>query len=216
MLPPLQDLLQNFPGRLIDAELPKLPRPETGRIDIGSVFGMDTSFHPVLAVRRADRDTDHTMLRIRRHTLDNQIRCADFFQSFDALRSGFITGPQFLRGLDRMGVSGAHRLHLSDGELANVLQRYADTDDTQRINWKQFELDVDDGLTTVRNLDKRPYEIVVVPPPAVLDVEPSGQASWAEQTEGLRSQCDVAMLRVKEKIAKRRLYLEPMFRSFDK
>lgn len=161
-------------------------------------------------------ECDHTLLRIRRHTLDNQIRVSEFFQSFDALRCGFVTGAQFLRGLDRMGVSGLHRLHLSAGELDNVRRRYSDTGDPARVNWKRFELDVDDGLQAVRNLDKRPYEIVEVPPQAVLDVEPLGQASWAQQTDGMRSQCDVALLRVKEKIAKRRLYLEPLFRDFDK
>jgi len=56
-----KDLITNFPGRLLDAELPKLPRPEIGVISIADVFGKETSFHPVLKPKKAQKDVKNVI-----------------------------------------------------------------------------------------------------------------------------------------------------------
>lgn len=154
------------------------------------------------------------MLRIKRHTLDNQVRVADFLQHFDPLRCGFITRSQFARGLDLMGVSGLQRLYLSDAELTNLALMYKDEYDDSRVNWKSFETDIEE-VVAVRCLDKRPYEIVDAPQTAVVELERIGQADWQQQQPPLRSLCEEALFKVKAKISKRRLYLEPFFKAFD-
>lgn len=155
------------------------------------------------------------MLRIKRHTLDNQVRVAEFFQHFDPLRAGYVTRSQFVRGLDQMGVSGLQRLHLSDGELTGLAVKYQDEHDASRVNWKSFETDIEE-VNTVRCLDKKPYEIVESPQPAVAELERIGQANWQEQSAEMRTMCEEALFKVKAKILKRRLYLEPFFKAMDK
>lgn len=156
-----------------------------------------------------------TILRIKRHVLDNQVRVADFMQHFDPLRSGYITRSQFLRGLDLLGVSALQRLYLSDGELADLGTRYVDAHDASRIDWKSFETDIEE-VCTVRCLDKKPYEIVEMPPPEVVQLERVGQANFEAQSPLIRTTCDEALFKTKAKISKRRLYLEPFFRAFDR
>lgn len=208
------DFSKNFPGRLIDAELPKLPRPEIGRIRISDVFGKETSFHPALNKVKVHKNIDEIILRIQRYIMENRIRIHEFFQDFDPLRSGFITKSQFLRGIDAIGISGLDRMYLSEYELENLCEAYQDELDSSRIDYLTFE-DVIDRVFTIKNLDKKPYEIVVAPPRAVAELPRDGSENWQQQTSDIRDLCEEAVQKVKDRILKRRLFIEPMFKVYD-
>lgn len=75
-----QNLLDQFPGRIITAELPKLPRPEIGRVLPGQVFGRQSVFHPVMEKRKELMPLVETLQRIQRHILEHRIRINEFFR----------------------------------------------------------------------------------------------------------------------------------------
>lgn len=72
--------MENFPGKLIDAELPKLPRPEVGTVNIGEVYGKQSSNHPVLKKNRPTMANQKLVQRIMKFVHDNQLRVQDYFQ----------------------------------------------------------------------------------------------------------------------------------------
>lgn len=69
-----------FPGRIINAELPKLPRPEIGHILLASVIGKQDNFHTAIKPAPEQDDLRTVILRIQRHVLDNSLRVAEFFK----------------------------------------------------------------------------------------------------------------------------------------
>lgn len=73
-------MLSQFPGRLINAELPKLPRPEIGKIMASSIFGKQTIFHPSLNTPSQVEDKITIIRRVQRHVLENRLRVGDFFK----------------------------------------------------------------------------------------------------------------------------------------
>lgn len=74
------DILPQFPGRVISAELPKLPRPEIGKIILSSIIGKEDNFHPAIKKPAAQEDLRTVVLRIQKHVLENRIRIDQFFQ----------------------------------------------------------------------------------------------------------------------------------------
>lgn len=76
----MQDLLAQFPGRVINAELPKLPRPEIGKILASSIFGKQTIFHPALNPPKQQETTLQIVKRVQRHVLENRLRVREFFK----------------------------------------------------------------------------------------------------------------------------------------
>lgn len=76
----MQDLLPQFPGRLIDAELPKLPRPEIGKVLASSIFGKQSIFHPALETPRRQQELITLMRSIQKHVLENRLNVPEFFK----------------------------------------------------------------------------------------------------------------------------------------
>lgn len=74
------ELLDQFPGRVITAELPKLPRPEVGKIMPHRVFGRQTIFHPVMEPTRESMPLPEVIERIQRHILESRIQIHGFFK----------------------------------------------------------------------------------------------------------------------------------------
>ncbi|KAL3279480.1 hypothetical protein HHI36_016990 [Cryptolaemus montrouzieri] len=74
------DMVAQFPGRVIDAELPKLPRPEIGKILASSLFGKKNVFHPALKEKYQNEDLITIMSRIQQHVLKNRLRVNEFFR----------------------------------------------------------------------------------------------------------------------------------------
>jgi len=76
----LQELLDHFPGQLITVELPKLPRPEIGKVLPSEVFGKQVVFHPVMESPKEAMPMLEIIRRIQRHILEQRIRIHDFFK----------------------------------------------------------------------------------------------------------------------------------------
>lgn len=73
-------MLNQFPGQVITAELPKLPRPEIGKITPSQVFGKRMVFHPVMERTRETMPMPEVVKRIQRHILEHRIRIHEFFK----------------------------------------------------------------------------------------------------------------------------------------
>lgn len=79
------------------------------------------------------------------------------------------------------------------------------------ISHQMFHLVVE-----IRSLDKRPYVIVESPQQDVLDLPKDGLENWNSQDPQMKDFCEDTLFRVKSKIVKRQLYLEPCFKDLDK
>lgn len=66
------------------------------------------------------------------------------FQDYDPLNCGRIAPQQFRRALDAMGLGAV----LSQPEMVCVMRHYLDPNDQERICWRTFEDDCDQGQQT--------------------------------------------------------------------
>ncbi|XP_017773462.1 PREDICTED: uncharacterized protein LOC108560438 [Nicrophorus vespilloides] len=209
------DIMSQFPGRVINAELPKLPRPEIGKIMAASVFGKQSIFHPALNAPSQRQSLLEIIRRIQRHVLENRIRISDFFEGFDSLGSGKITASQFHRGLDAVGISGLQRLYISLPEIKTISIQYQDPIDPTRVCWKTFADDIDQ-VFTVKNLERAPMLQVASPPREVKELPKRGTKSWDNVNPSMRDLCEETVEKVKNRIMRRRILLKPVFRNYDK
>jgi hypothetical protein len=142
---------EKFPGKIIVADIEKLPRPEVGKVDIAETFGTSRACHPCVGQnKKRDIKFIELMLRIKKHILDNAIRTREFFEKFDDFRTGFITKSQFHRGLDAIGLSGLHRLYVAPHDLEKIFNNYSDSWDDlmpDRIKWSKFCDEIDEVFT---------------------------------------------------------------------
>ncbi|XP_045460656.1 uncharacterized protein LOC123671052 [Harmonia axyridis] len=209
------DMVSQFPGRVIDAELPKLPRPEIGKILASSLFGKKNVFHPALKEKYQNEDLITIMSRIQQHVLKNRLRVNEFFKDFDPLRCGKITTSQFHRGLDSLGISGIQRMFLSLPEIETLITQYRDPTDPMRVCWQTFEDDVDHVFTT-KNLEKTPELEVNPPSQEVQLLQRKGTKAWHQVNTSRRNLCEDAVDKIKKRVLKRGLLLKPSFRDYDK
>lgn len=70
------------------------------------------------------------------------VHCFLFEQDYDPLNSGRIAPQQFRRAMDAMGLGAV----LSPEEVVCVLRHYLDPNDGQRVCWRTFEDDCDQGI----------------------------------------------------------------------
>lgn len=209
------DLMSQFPGRVINAELPKLPRPEIGKVMAASVFGKQSIFHPALELPPQTKTLIELIRSIQRYVYQNRIRVNEWFTNFDPLGQGKVTVSQFHRGLDAMGMSGLRRLYLSLPEVKTICIQYADPIDPSRVCWKTFEDDVNQ-VFTVKELEKAPMLQVVSPPREVEELPNIGSRDWAKVEVSRRELCEETVSKVKNRIMRRRILLKPVFRDYDK
>lgn len=209
------DMLPQFPGRLISAELPKLPRPEIGKVILSSILGKEQTFHPAINKAVEQEDLRTVISRIQRHMWDNRIRIEDFFKQFDPLRCGKITISQFQRGLELLGIGRIHRLFLSHPEIRSLIMYYKDPSDPDRVCWQTFENDINLVFTT-KLLEKHPSIAVEVPLRDVMELNPKGGKNWQKVNGSMRDLCEETVDKIKRKITTRRVSLKPAFRNYDK
>ncbi|XP_076267066.1 uncharacterized protein LOC143200510 isoform X1 [Rhynchophorus ferrugineus] len=209
------DIMSLFPGRVIDAELPKLPRPEIGNISAARLFGKQSIFHPALQDPKKIEHILTTISMIQEHVLRNRLRVNTFFKHFDLLNSGRITVDQFHRGLDALALSGKQRFFLSLPDVEAVINQYRDPCDSTRVCWKTFEDDID-HVFTVKELEKVPTLKVDPPPQEVRDLPRLGGKNWQTVNTEHRDLCEDTVYKVKQKIIHRRILLKPVFKDFDK
>lgn len=78
--PRVQEVLPNFRGRAMTAELPKLARPEVGTVPTDAVFGVQKIFHPVLNKPRDPESLQRVIQRIQRYAYTEGVRIGQFFR----------------------------------------------------------------------------------------------------------------------------------------
>ncbi|XP_024882174.1 uncharacterized protein LOC112461240, partial [Temnothorax curvispinosus] len=208
-------LLDQFPGRIITAELPKLPRPEIGRIVPSQVFGKQTVFHPVMERTRETMSTPEVVKRIQRHILEHRIRIYEFFKGFEYLNVARVTVPQFRRALDALQISSLGRLWLLEPEVDALIALYKDPDDPDRVCWRMFEDDID-RVFTVKRLDKLPSLKVESPPQEIVELPRRGTSNWQCQPKNMRDFCEDILQRVRQRVEERRILLKQFFKDYDK
>ncbi|XP_015588421.1 uncharacterized protein LOC107264555 [Cephus cinctus] len=209
------DLLNQFPGRVITAELPKLPRPEIGKVLPSKVFGKQSVFHPAIKENRDLMPLLEVIQRIQRHILENRIRIHEFFKEFDHLNVGRVTISQFRRGIDALQVSSLGRLYLAEAEINGIITLYKDPNNPDRVCWRTFEDDID-HVFTVKELDKLPNLRIESPPREITELCRRGQSDWQHEEKSLRELCEDSLQKVKHRINERGLILKQFFKEYDK
>ncbi|XP_029049367.2 uncharacterized protein LOC114879045 [Osmia bicornis bicornis] len=209
------ELLDQFPGRVITAELPKLPRPEIGKLLPSKVFGKQTVFHPVMEEPRADMPLMKIIQQIQRHILENRIRISEFFKRFGHLNVGRVTVSQFKRGLDGLQVSSLGRLYLAETEIDALVEIYKDPNDPDRVCWRTFQDDIDQ-VFTVKELEKLPNLTVESPPKEIADLKRRGTADWQCVPASIRDLCEETLQKVRHRINERRILIKQFFKDYDR
>ncbi|XP_011637056.1 uncharacterized protein LOC105427136 [Pogonomyrmex barbatus] len=208
-------LPEQFPDRIITTELPKLLRPEIGKIASSQVFGKQTIFHSVMEPTRETMPTPEVIKRIQRHILERRIRIHEFFKGFEYLNDGRVTVSQFRRALDALQISSLGRLWLLEPEIDALIAFYKDPDDSDRVCWQTFQDDIDQ-VFTVKGLDKLPNLKVESPPQEIAVLPRKGTLNWQCQSKSIRDLCEDILLRVKQRVQERRILLKPFFKDYDK
>ncbi|XP_076248190.1 uncharacterized protein LOC143188044 [Calliopsis andreniformis] len=209
------ELLDQFPGRIITAELPKLPRPEIGRIIPSKVFEKQTVFHPVMEEPRKTMPLMEVIQRIQRHILENRIRISQFFKSFDPLNAGKVTISQFERGLDTLQISSIGRLYLAETEINALISLYKDPNDPDRVCWRTFADDIDQ-VFTVKELEKLPNLKVESPPKEIAELSRKGTTNWQCEPKSIRELCEDTLQKVRHRVEERRILLKQFFKDYDR
>ncbi|KAK2582407.1 hypothetical protein KPH14_004725 [Odynerus spinipes] len=208
-------LLDQFPGRVITAELPKLPRPEIGQVAPARVFGKQTVFHPVMEQRKEQMSLMELIRRIQRHIFEHRIRIYEFFKDFDPLNDGKVTVSQFRRGLDALQVSSLGRLYVAETEIDALITLYKDPNDPDRVCWRTFEDDINQ-VFTVKELEKLPNLKVVSPPKEVAELPRRGTTDWQCEKTDIRKLCEDTLQKVRHRVEERRILLKQFFKNYDR
>ncbi|XP_003693091.1 uncharacterized protein LOC100867927 [Apis florea] len=209
------ELLDQFPGRIITAELPKLPRPEIGREIPSKVFGKQTVFHPVMEEQKTVMPLMEIIQRIQRHILEHRIRISEFFKDFDPLNAGKTTISNFRRGLDGLQVSSLGRLYLAETEIDALIALYKDPNDPDRVCWRTFEDDID-KVFTVKELEKLPNLKVESPPKEIEELSRKGTLDWQCQEKSKRDLCEETLLKIRYRVNERRILIKQFFKDYDR
>ncbi|CAK9796667.1 hypothetical protein ANTQUA_LOCUS837 [Anthophora quadrimaculata] len=209
------ELLDQFPGRIITAELPKLPRPEIGTLIPSKVFGKQSVFHPVMNEPKSAMPLMEVIQRIQRHIFENRIRISDIFKSFDPMNAGKVTISQFKRGLDSLQISSLGRLYLAETEIDGLVTLYKDPNDPDRMCWRTFEDDID-KVFTVKELEKLSNLRVEAPPREIAELSRKGATNWQCEQKSIRDLCEETLLKIRHRVEERRILLKQFFKDYDR
>ncbi|CAD6233859.1 GSCOCG00007354001-RA-CDS [Cotesia congregata] len=208
------ELMDQFPGRIITAELPKLPRPEIGVKNPHEIFGRQSIFHPVFEKQKQSMSVQETMMRIQKKVLERRLRVREFFQHFDVFNSGRLTNSQFHRGLDSL-LKSSGGFYLSENEIKNLIIQYSDPNDPSRVLWRVFEDDVN-HVFTINELEKLPLLQVNFPPLEIEELPERGAKNWQVVSSEARDLCEETLMKIRRKIQHRQIYLKQFFNDYDK
>ena len=71
----------------------------------------------------------------------------EFFEDFDPLRLGTVSQARFIRVLASLGLTGLDGIPLTEAQMHALCNHYRHPEQRDLIIWKQFEQDVESGLT---------------------------------------------------------------------
>ncbi|KZC06769.1 hypothetical protein WN55_07542 [Dufourea novaeangliae] len=209
------EILDQFPGRIITAELPKLPRPEIGKLIPSKVFGKQIVFHPVMKETKDTMPLMEVIQRVQRHIFENRIRISEFYKRFDPLNVGKVTIAQFKRGLDGLQISTLGRLYLAKPEIDVLVTFYKDPNDPDRVCWRTFADDIDQ-VFTVKELEKLPNLRIDSPPTEIAKLRRRGAPNWQCETKNIRDLCEDALQKVRHRVNERRIWIKQFFKDYDR
>ncbi|XP_053976671.1 uncharacterized protein LOC128875266 [Hylaeus volcanicus] len=209
------ELLDQFPGRIITAELPKYPRPEVGKIQPSKVFGKQAVFHPVMEESKDLMPLKEIIQRIQRHILETRIRISEYYKRFDHLNVGKVTISQFKRGLDGLQISTLGRLYLAEPEIDALVTLYKDPNDPDRVCWRTFQDDIDQ-VFTVKELEKLPNLRIECPPKKIAELSRRGTSDWQCEKKSMRDLCEEALQKVRNRVKERRILMKQFFKDYDR
>ncbi|XP_049786581.1 uncharacterized protein LOC126188895 [Schistocerca cancellata] len=231
----LGDRVSQYPGRYLSAEMPKLPRPELGKVSYpaqhrdshkkrGCRHKMDSSkgqmivccqflkmcnaTHTALTTYPPDESADQLVRRLQHHVLSEGIRTREVFTDKDPHKTGRVTREQFRCALDMLGVAGTQRLFMSETEIHSLADAYKDPDNESYICWDRFVNDID----KVHGLEKFPCLRVEVPPNGVRDVPQRGAVQPGTPLPKL---CQDALDNIKIQLKELSCQLRPGFSNYD-
>ncbi|KAJ3075759.1 hypothetical protein HDU98_006997 [Podochytrium sp. JEL0797] len=145
------------------------------------------------------------MDRIRYQAATKRIRVAEFFRDFDKLRCYSIPRQEFIRGINRIGLS------LTEEEYQNLAEKYADHSGKKGCcRWKDFESDVEKVFVD-NHLESQPTK-----PPHLTPINRNPFESDDHLTDLERITLKKTMRSLAEHWKVRRTSLKPFFKDFDK
>ncbi|KAI9346901.1 hypothetical protein BDR26DRAFT_916308 [Obelidium mucronatum] len=163
------------------------------------------------AGRRQNQSNSHRttletlMDRIRYHAATKRIRVAEFFRDFDKLRCYSIPRQEFIRGINRIGLS------LTPEEYEDLAEAYADKAGKKGCcKWKDFEQDIEKVFNDT-NLESQPTKI-----PEVANINRNPFMSADHLTDEERVMLKKTMRSLAEHWKTRRTAIKPFFKDFDK
>ncbi|XP_078046729.1 uncharacterized protein LOC144475059 [Augochlora pura] len=209
------EMLDQFPGRIITAELPKFPRPEIGKVIPSKVFKKQSVFHPVMEEPRTTMALKEIVQRVQRHILENRIRISEFYKRFDPLNVGKVTISQFKRGLDGLQISTLGRLYLAEAEIDALVSVYRDPNDLDRVCWRTFADDIDQ-VFTIKELDKLPNLRIESPPTEIEQLSRKGASNWQCEAMSTRDLCEEVLQKIRFRVNERRILIKQFFKDYDR
>ncbi|KAJ3285182.1 hypothetical protein HDU79_007514 [Rhizoclosmatium sp. JEL0117] len=145
------------------------------------------------------------MDRLRYHAATKRIRVSEFFRDFDKLRCYSIPRHEFIRGINRIGLS------FTDEEYEELADAYADKSGKKGCcKWKEFEQDIEKVFNDT-NLESQPTKI---PQVANVNTNPFTSADFLTNEEHITLRKTMKSLAEHWKI--RRTSIKPFFKDFDK
>ncbi|XP_055548215.1 uncharacterized protein LOC129731876 [Wyeomyia smithii] len=205
---------ENVPPKVITVEQPKIDRPEVGVMNLSQILCKEIAHHPCLQPSREKRNFQTLINHIKKHIWENRVRTREFFEQFDAFGCGWISRSQFVRSMDAIGLSGLHRLPLTDCEVSTICDHYQDIGDANRIRWERFTDEIDE-VFTVQNLDKGPLLEFEVPPEEIRELPREGELKKEQHNQVVRDLAEDVVLCVRTLVRGRRIFIRPVFEDFD-
>ncbi|CAG5122336.1 unnamed protein product [Candidula unifasciata] len=156
---------------------------------------------------------EELMARIRHIVLVNRLRVIEYFQDYDALRSGSISIGQFRRGLALMGLSKIGHHDLNDTQFGMLVEHYRNPQKPDQILWTKFHDDIESVFTQER-LEHTPT--AVVPRQELFCVPNPGTIDWSNASKEHMDLYNATMDRMRHRVKNRRILCKPVFQDFDR
>ncbi|KAJ3127798.1 hypothetical protein HK098_005797 [Nowakowskiella sp. JEL0407] len=140
--------------------------------------------------------------RLQTYILSQRTRVSEFFRDFDKLRSYSIPRHEFIRGVNRIGVS------LTGEELEVIADKYKGSNGF--CKWKKFESDIE-KVFGENHLENRPS---IIPKPAAVETNPF--ITGVELAEKETRVLNILLKSMREHLRIRQTSIKPFFKDFDK
>jgi hypothetical protein len=144
------------------------------------------------------------MDRLRYHVATKRIRVSEFFRDFDKLRCYSIPRQEFIRGLNRIGLS------LTEEEYEALADEFYDIKKKGCCKWKEFEQMIERVFNDT-NLELQPTKV-----PTVAHIPPNPFIVAGKLTDEELDILTTTLNSLGEHLKFRQTSIKPFFKDFDK